>query len=83
MKITHRMVIDQSADGRYRFRPQERILLVFWRSGTASPWFDDYDRLLDEMQRVRWRLIERRSGARVSRQVRRARARKWGQRRLA
>lgn len=80
--ITHRMVIDQAA-GRYRFRPQERKALVFWRSGTASPWFDSYDRMLDEMQRVHWRLIELRSGAKVSRQVRRARARKWGQRRLA
>lgn len=78
-----RVVIEESDDRRYRFVTQERRFRLFWRSGKPSPWFDSYERLLEEMHHIHWRLVEQVTGVHVSRQVRRARARRWGQRRLA
>lgn len=79
----YRVVIQESQDGRYRFVTQERRFRWFWQSGKPSAWFDSYERLLEEMHRVHWVLVESSTGMKISRQVRRARARRWGQRRLA
>ena len=79
----YRVVIQESDDRRYRFVTQERRFWLFWRSGKPSPWFTNYSQMLEEMHRVHWLLVESATGMKVSRQVRRARARRWGQRRLA